>query len=67
MAGVQSLRLSTNNEQNLCNLAHYFMGSVRLSPPSRKRQGGGVKVGLMNERIGKSATTTEHLRRATHE
>ena len=32
---------------------------MRLSPPSRKRQGGGVKVGLMNERIGKSATTTE--------
>ena len=32
-----------------------------LSPPSRKRQGG-VKVGLMNERIGKSATTTEYLR-----
>ena len=37
------------------------MGGVRLSPPSRKRQRG-VKVGLMNERIGKSATTTEHLR-----
>ena len=59
---MQSLRLSTDNEQNLCNLAHCFVGGVLLSPPSRKRQGGGVKVGLMNERIGKSATTIEHLR-----
>ena len=58
---MQSLRLSMDNEQNLCNLAHCFVGGVRLSPPNLKRQGG-VKVGLMNERIGKSATTTEHLR-----
>ena len=60
MAGGQSLRLSTDNEQNLYNLAHCFVGGLRLSPTSRERQGG-VKVGLMNERIGKSATTTEHL------
>ena len=35
---MQSLRLSTENEQNLCNLAHCFVGGVRLSPTSRKRQ-----------------------------
>ena len=58
---LQSLRLSSGNEQNLCNLAHCRVLWCRLSPPSRKRQRG-VKVGLMNERIGKSATTTEHLR-----
>ena len=42
--GMQSLILSTDNEQNLCNLAHCFVGGVRLSPPRHKRQGGGVKV-----------------------
>ena len=44
MAGVQSLRLSTDNEQNLYNLAHCFVSSVRLSPPNRKRQGGVKRV-----------------------
>ena len=41
---LQSLRLSTDNEQNLYNLAHCFVGGVRLSPPSRKRQGGVKRV-----------------------
>lgn len=44
MAGVQSLRLSTDNEQNLCKLANCFVCGVRLSPPRHTRQGGGVKV-----------------------
>ena len=40
---LQSLRLSNGNEQNLCNLAHWFF-IFRLSPPSRKRQGGVNRV-----------------------
>ena len=40
---LQSLRLSSGNEQNLCNLAHCFF-IFRLSPPSRKRQGGVNRV-----------------------
>ena len=40
LGGEQSLRLSTDNEQNLYNLAHCFVGGVRLSALSRKRQGG---------------------------
>ena len=41
---LQSLRLSSGNEQNLCNLAHCRVLWCRLSPPSRKRQGGVNRV-----------------------
>ena len=43
-SGVQSLRLSSDNEQNLCNLAHCWVLWGRLSPPSRERQGGVKRV-----------------------
>ena len=61
MAGGQSLRLSTDNEQNLCNLAHCFVGGASV-PTYPQAARWGRQGGLMNERIGKSATTTEHLR-----
>ena len=41
---LQSLRLSTDNEQNLYNLAHCSLGGCISSPPSRKRQGGVKRV-----------------------
>ena len=58
---MQSLRLSTDNEQNLCNLAHCFLGGC-VCPHLAASGKVGASRWLMNERIGKSATTTEHLR-----
>ena len=41
---LQSLRLSSGNEQNLCNLAHCRVLWSVSSPPSRERQGGVNRV-----------------------